>query len=289
MSSPRIAFVTFDKEPQIAEDDAIAAAALRDRNAKVEAAVWSDPSVRWDDFDLVVIRSTWDYHERAPEFSNWLERLERTSARVWNPVGSLIWNMDKRYLLELAGKGVPIVPTRRLERGEHASLENVLRQERWTNVVVKPAVSAGSFGTFRASLADADKSEQAFHRLLANSDVLVQPFVEEILEGGEWSLLFFGNEFSHALVKRPSQGDFRTQSSFGATHARVVPGEGLLRQARTAIEATGERHLYARVDGVMVREQFQLMELELIEPCLYLDRDRPAAERFANAAMALTK
>ncbi|WP_394826020.1 RimK family alpha-L-glutamate ligase [Pendulispora albinea] len=292
MSGARIAFVTCAKWPAIADDDAVAAAVLGELDATVVAAVWSDPNVVWSDFDAVVLRSTWDYFERLPEFLDWLNRMEAAEVRVWNPVPTVRWNLDKRYLLELAARDIAIIPTERLERGQRTSLEEVLRRRGWTRAVVKPAVSAGSFRTFRTSIAEAASApgtahhEDAFQRLLAECDVLVQPFIDEIVDAGEWSFVFFDGTFSHALIKRTHPEDFRTQPQFGAVHTRTEPPAHLLERARAAMESLGERCLYARVDGVVVRERFHVMELELIEPCLYLDGDRAAAARFARAILA---
>ncbi|WP_394843614.1 hypothetical protein LZC95_42015 [Pendulispora brunnea] len=283
--NPRIAFATFEKMPVLDPDDVVAAAALQARGAAVEAAVWSDSRVRWRDFDAVALRSTWDYHHRPTEFVAWLQGLAADGVHVCNPVETVLWNMDKRYLLELSAKGVPIVPTRWIEQGENASLDDVLREQGWSNAVVKPAVSVNSFGTFRTSLAEAPKRQLELGRLLEESGVLVQPFVREIVDDGEWSLLFFDGEFSHALVKRPAQNDFRTQSNFGGKHTRTAPSESLVRQGRSVLDAILARPVYARVDGVVVGGQFQLMELELIEPSLYLDGDVAAAERFAGALL----
>jgi len=282
---PRIAFATFEEAPGLDPDDVLAAAALEARGATVKAAVWSDAHLPWRDFDVVAIRSTWDYHRRSGEFVDWLKRLAANGVRVCNPVETVLWNMDKRYLVELSTSGVPIVPTRWIEQGTKVLLEDVLREQGWTSAVVKPAVSVNSFGTFRTSLPEAAERQTEFGGLLQGSGVLVQPFVKEIVETGEWSLLFFDGRFSHALVKRPARGDFRTQSGFGGQHTRTEPSESLVRQAGAVLEAVRLPHRYARIDGVVVDAQFQLMELELIEPSLYLDGDRAAADRFAAAIL----
>ena len=166
----------------------------------------------------------------------------------------MLWNLDKRYLLELERRGVPIVPTRLIERGP-LSLE-------WPEAVLKPAISGGAHRTFRIgagalSLADA-----------------------------EWSLIFFRGAFSHAVLKRPAVDDFRTQEAHGARVERAVPSAPVLAAAALALRAAAQETLYARVDGVWAGGAFLLMELELIEPSLYFLGDAAAADRFAAAIVA---
>lgn len=288
MSAPRVAFVTCAPRPAITDDDALAAEALRDGGAEVTPAVWSDADVDWGAFDAIIVRSTWDYHLRAAEFLAWLGRLETAHAPLWNDARTIAWNLDKRYLDVLAERGVSTVPTRRLARGAGVTLESVRREQGWPEVVVKPAVSASAWRTFRASAgqhANANANDGAeFERLLAEADVLVQPFLEEVQREGEWSFVFFGGAYSHAMRKRPARGDFRTQHEYGATHARGEPGAALIDRAREALEAVDAPTLYARVDGVPSAGGLCVMEVELIEPSLFFAGDRAAAERFARAA-----
>ncbi len=319
MSAPRVAFVTCAPRPAITDDDALAAEALREGGAEVTPAVWSDADVDWGAFDAIIVRSTWDYHLRSVEFLAWLGRLEAARAPLWNDARTITWNLDKRYLDVLAERGVLTAPTRRVARGSGVTLATVLREQGWPEVVVKPAVSASAWRTFRAS-AGADRNAgnagnarsagndgndgngtnarndgnsgndatngaaaAEFERLLAEVDVLVQPFLEEVQREGEWSFVFFGGAYSHAMRKRPARGDFRTQEEHGATHARGQPDAALIDRAREALEAVGAPTLYARVDGVPSAGRLCVMEVELIEPSLFFAGDRAAAERFARA------
>ncbi|HSF41657.1 MAG TPA: hypothetical protein VLT87_17795 [Thermoanaerobaculia bacterium] len=281
----RIAFVTHAGRPDLADDDRLAAAEISRRGARVEAAVWDDPHVDWSGFDRVVLRSCWDYHLRLPEFLGWLGGLERAGAPVWNPPAVVRGNADKGYLADLAAGGVPVVATMRVERGAAADLASILDERGWTDAVVKPAVSASAFLTRRVRREEAVEAQADFEHLLALSAALVQPFLPEVQSGGEWSLLFFAGEYSHAVLKRPRAGDFRVQTEHGGSTLAQRPSPALVAQARQVLEHIPGPWLYARVDGVEVDGTFLLMELELIEPSLFLACDREAPARFATAVL----
>jgi glutathione synthase/RimK-type ligase-like ATP-grasp enzyme len=219
------------------------------------------------------------------EFSDWLQSLERVAARVFNPVPLVRWNLDKGYLDDLAARGVPTLRTRRIGRGDQVGLAGLLAQEGWRDAVVKPAVSASAFGTFRTRDLGASAAESRFREMSKDRDVLVQEFRPEVIEDGEWSACFFDGRLSHAALKRPAPGDFRTQLALGGSCVRAQPPEAVVRGAEDVLAALGERPLYARVDGFVCAGEFRLVELELIEPVLYLAGDAEAAARFASCIL----
>jgi glutathione synthase/RimK-type ligase-like ATP-grasp enzyme len=239
----------------------------------------------------VVVRSCWDYFLRPAEFHAWLDRLEADRATVYNPVPTLRWNADKRYLRDLEARGVPVVPTHWIPLGAAPSLREIRRRTGWTELVVKPAVSGGAHRTWRSSPGAASVSTADDARLAesaAEGDVMVQPMLAEIEREGEWSLHFFDGAFSHAIVKRPRAGDFRVQLEHGGSVVSVDPTAELIEAARRAIDAApnaGEPPLYARVDGCVVNGAFVLMELELLEPALSLAWADGAADRLADALL----
>ncbi len=282
---PRFAFATWKGLPALSPDDRQVAAALEERGARVESCLWTDRSVEWEQFAAVVLRSTWDYHLRVAEFGDWLHSLERAGARVFNPVPLVRWNLDKRYLDDLAARGVPTLHTRRVGRGDRVRLGELLAEEGFRDAVVKPAVSASAFGTFRTGELGAAAAESRFRVMLEERDVLVQEFRREVVEDGEWSLCFFDGRFSHAALKRPSPGDFRTQLELGGSCVRTSPPDVVLRGAENVLSTLGETPLYARVDGFLCAGEFRLVELELIEPSLYLAGDAEAAARFARSIL----
>jgi glutathione synthase/RimK-type ligase-like ATP-grasp enzyme len=275
----RLALATAAHLPGVQPDDAHLAASLQQLGVEPVACTWSEPALDWSGFDAVLIRTTWDYFKRYPEFVRWLDALPVPTI---NPAPLLRWNSDKRYLLELQAQGVDIFDSRVVAGRDLAS---ALEPDAGRDVVVKPTVSGGAWHTVRGIAGDA-----AFADVLAGLprglDYLVQPFVPEVADGGEWSLLFFDDAYSHAVIKRPAHGDYRVQGDFGGTAEAAEPDASILAAARRALDAVARLghpdHAYVRVDGVQVGGRFLVMELEMIEPGLHLGHRPDVAERFAR-------
>ncbi len=289
MARRRIALATSVRYPELPADERLAVPALARLGVAAEPVVWDDAGAAWTTFDAVVIRSCWDYHLKLAAFLAWLARLDELGVPVLNPPPLVRWNADKRYLLALAARGVTIVPTRVLPRGAPDSGHALLRaldELEADEAVVKPAVSASAHGTWRTSRAAASADAGRLEALVGGGDVLVQPFVPAVAEAGEWSVLCFGGKPSHAVLKRPAPGDWRVQGELGGTAELAAPPPAVLGQARRVLEAAGAGAApYARVDGCMIDGTFVLMELELIEPQLYLDLAPHAPDRLARAIM----
>jgi glutathione synthase/RimK-type ligase-like ATP-grasp enzyme len=276
-----VALATSEKFAGLTDDDALLLEPLAERDLHAEAAVWSDPCVRWTDYDGVILRSCWDYHLRLSEFLRWISELNQSGIRVLNPPAMIRWNADKTYLRELEGKGVPVIPTFWPEK--RVRLGDKLRGLGWNKAVIKPCVSATAHRTMLVSVEDADKAQPLLDELIGDVGGLVQQFVDSVQTRGEWSLMFFAGEFSHAVIKTPKAGDFRVQHDFGGSEQSAEPPDFVLQGARRVISAVEGVPLYARVDGVEDDGRFLLMELELIEPALFLSLHTAAAERFAAA------
>ena len=282
----RIALATYSKLPTLNDDDRLLIPALAALGVTAVPAVWDSGQVCWDEFQGVLIRSSWDYHLRPLEFLDWIARLERGGVRVWNPGALLRWNHHKRYLRDLAARGVATVPTRWLARGEPADLRALLAEVGWREAVIKPAVSASAFGTWRSSTETASRDQSRLEELLSTGDVMVQPLLSEVGDAGEWSLVFLGGSFSHAVLKRPAAGDYRVQWEFGGSAVSAAPARRLIADAERVLAAAPGDALYARVDGVEREDRLVLMELELIEPHLFLGWDNGAAWQLAGALRA---
>jgi len=279
----RIALATAAKLPLLNDDDRLLIPALGELGFAAVPAVWDAPAVCWEEFQAVVVRSCWDYHERLEEFLAWVTRLERAGVPLWNPPAVLRWNSHKSYLRDLAARGVPIVPTRWLARSRPVDLATLLRDAGWRDAVVKPAVSASAAGTWRTSTETATTDQGRLNELLLAGDVMVQPFVSEVRDAGEWSILFFGERYSHAVLKRPAVDDYRVQWEFGGSAVTLAPPPGLVADATAVMAAVQGQPLYARVDGVERAGRLVLMELELVEPHLFLGWDADATGRLAGA------
>lgn len=279
----QVALVTCTRQPDIHLDDRLVADALARRGFRVSAGAWNDSSIDWRQFAAVVIRSTWDYHLDGERYVDWLHRCQSDGVNLWNPAAAVLANIDKRYLADFADAGVATVPIEYLVRGRTQALGALLERRRWTQAVVKPAVSASAFGTWRTSLAASEADQSRLDEGVMRRSLLVQPFTDEIVTSGEWSIVFFDGEFSHAVLKKPAPGDFRVQEELGghAEPRRLAPA--IVEQARRVLAHAGGPLLYARVDGIERDGQFVLMELEVNEPFLYLGASSGAAERFADA------
>jgi glutathione synthase/RimK-type ligase-like ATP-grasp enzyme len=285
VTSYRVALATCAALRELSDDDRPLLAELWGLGIKAEPAVWDDASVDWKSYDAVVIRSTWDYHLSPASFSAWLARLEALGVPLWNPAPVVRANADKSYLRELEARGVSVVPTLWIEQGKPAVLDALLASRGWADAVVKPVISGGAFRTSRVKRGG-DAGQAALDDVLAHSAAMVQPFLPEIAAEGEWSFIFLGGEFSHAVLKTPRAGDFRVQEDHGGRTERREPPPGLLTQAREAAIAGPTPWLYARVDGVRRGDELVVIELELIEPSLYLRHSPTAARKLADAIKA---
>jgi len=278
----RLALATCTARPWIDPDDAHLAATLAQLGVPPTVCVWNDAQVDWSAFDLVLIRTIWDYHKHPAAFGQWLDRLDRLGVAMLNDSRLLRWNSDKRYLFELARLGVATIPTRLAHGSE---LARVLASMPGASVVVKPTISGGAWQTLRGEVGD-DAFAASVAQLPTALDYLVQPYLSEIAGAGEWSLLYFGGEYSHAVIKRPAAGDYRVQDEHGGRSEPAVPDAATSAAAGRALAALAvaghDVPAYARVDGVVSGGRFVLMELELIEPSLFLAGQPQAAERFAH-------
>jgi glutathione synthase/RimK-type ligase-like ATP-grasp enzyme len=282
-AKPRVALVTCTAYPELFEDDLPLARELEQLGITPVPAIWDDPAIDWTSFDVLVIRTPWDYFERSAEFRPWLDARIASGVLMCNAGDILDWNYDKGYLLDLEAAGVPLVPTICIGRGERADVAALARARGWDEIVVKPTISGGAYRTHRFRVDDTAAYQHEIDGTLADRGVLVQPFLPEILDGGELSLLFFDGVFSHAVCKRPKAGDYRVQFQFGGTTERVEVEPALVEQARACALAAPSLPVYARVDGVVKDGQFLLMELEVFEPLMFLAHHPEAPGRFARA------
>jgi glutathione synthase/RimK-type ligase-like ATP-grasp enzyme len=254
--------------------------ALVEAGADVAPIVWSDP-FNAAAFDLVLPLLAWGYHKHFDRWCAVLDRLESSGARVLNPVPLLRWNSDKAYLAELYENGIPVVPTEVAESLDETSLERIRHHFGCTDVVVKPPVSASAYLTFPI------RSGEPLPDSVRGRKMLVQPWLESITTTGEWSLVFFGGELSHAVTKVPVSGEFRVQPEYGGIIERCTPPPGAEKVARAALAAAPATALYARVDLVVGNcGNMQVMELELIEPAFWLAQAPEAGALFASAVIA---
>jgi hypothetical protein len=279
----RCAFLTLDERGDFVIDDEHAIEPLAGLGWQVSTLSWRQTAEPWDGFDAVVIRSTWDYWDDVPAFLEVLAQIDRQT-RLANPLSLVHWNLAKTYLQDLQGNGVGIVPTLWLEGLQGRTPAECAQHLGTDQLVVKPVIGANGQDAFRFSRNEDSVRWAGISARFPGRACMVQPFMPNVLSEGEYSLFFFGGVFSHAILKVPAEGEFRSQEERGAEIIPVVPEAGLLEQGQLALAVVSPPPLYARVD--MVRgagEDFGVLELELIEPSLYLRMDVEAPQRFAQA------
>ena len=267
-------------------DDELLLDPLARRGWEVEMVPWRRPGVEWSRFRAVLVRTTWDYPDDPEGFLGALESVDRSPALLLNPLELIRWNVEKTYLRDLEARGVPVVPTawgRGLTREALARHRRELQAER---MVVKPVVGANASRLHRLD-PDEDEAEERAIRSLGDRPYLAQPFVPGVVEEGEYSLFYFGGALSHAILKSPTESDFRVQEEHGGRIRAVGAGPDLLAAGERVMESVRPVPLYARVDVVpMADGGYALMELELVEPALYFRMDSRAPDRFVKAFLA---
>ncbi len=278
--SLRLGFLTAPQLPELTLDDCLVLPYLSELGIEVEPVIWTE-TFEPDRYQALVMRSCWDYHLTIDAFKHWLEYLKQIKVPVLNTPEVMLANLDKRYLLELSQQGLSIVPSILLTSTQNKDITQIITQQGWSEAVIKPLVSGNGYQTRRM------KPGQTLPEELQESQAgfLLQPFVESIQSQGEWSLIYFGGNFSHAVNKLPATDGFLIHEEHGgSTRALPVPPT-LLRQA-SQLAQTRPDWLYARLDYVWYAEQWCLSELELIEPHLYLGYEAAAASRWALALQA---
>jgi glutathione synthase/RimK-type ligase-like ATP-grasp enzyme len=272
-----VTLATSAKAPALTPSDALLRSALEKLGVRVDVQVWDRiaPSN-----EIVCVRSTWDYHHRPDDFRQWVTSWRSRPGLLWNAPETILWNMDKIYLRSLDAQGIAIPETMFFA----AQVPPDLSMAQANALVVKPRISATALGTYRVDHRMPLTADQMAPLVRAGS--MVQRFVPEILEEGELSLMFFGGRYSHAVRKRAAAGDFRVQSDFGGTVAVHRASAQERRFAERVLACIPAPWVYARVDVVQSREGLLLMELELIEPELFLTWTPQAAASFAGELAA---
>ncbi|KRC58360.1 hypothetical protein ASE14_17275 [Agromyces sp. Root81] len=265
------------------DDDRRLLEAFSALGADAEPVAWTDPEVDWDAYDAVVLRSTWDYVDRLPQFLEVIAAIERSSATLLNPEAPVRWNADKHYLDDLDRLGAPIVPLIRGTPAAGALLHAQIADAGWHELVLKPAVGVGGSGVVRATAATLHSELDA---LPPETEVMVQPFASAILDEGELSFIYLGDRLSHVLRKRPATGDFRAHGIYGGTVEATSADPADVAEVHSLLARLPFDLLYARFDVVRVDGRLAVLELELIEPMLYFGLAPGSAERLAEAALA---
>jgi len=280
----RIALVTYRRLPDLDPDDRPLADVLARQGHQVAAAIWDDPAVDWSWFDVALLRSTWDYFHRRDEFLAWAERAA-AATRLLNPIALVRWNSHKSYLIELGRRGAEVIPTEIVPARSPLDVKSRMAANGWTRAVLKPAVSGDAYGTILVDEGGMAAAQAHADALLAERDVMLQPYFASVEEPGERCLVHIDGRFSHAVRKRSHFLGGRHAGPEGIT---VEAADDEREAAARVLRLAGaEDALYARVDLARDGEGRPcLMELELVEPTLFFTVAPGAAERMVDALEA---
>lgn len=283
-----VGILTCARLPELLESDQKLIPLFHKHSITAKAVIWDDESIDWTTFDYLLFRNTWDYYQKEAAFNDWLQKIESLGIKTLNPIATIQQNKHKFYLKELENKGVLILPTIFLEKNSNKNLDTFLPKN-WQKIVIKPAFSAGSYLTKLVDRSEIASIQNEFQEHLITKDFLLQEFRPEIKDLGETSFIFFNGIFSHAINKKPVEGDFRVQIQYGGLYTIIDPTTELINQAQAILNQIQKQLLYARIDGIVKDKQLHLMEIELIEPDLYFDIAIGSRERFLEAFLKVTE
>ena len=256
---------------------------LENNGLKVDVTYWSNESYDWTSTKSAVFRTVWDYFENFEKFYSWLNKI-KNQTKLINSYELVNWNINKKYLLDLESNGINIVPTRLINKGSTETLKSICSIENYGDIVIKPAISAAAYQTYKIASNEVNNYEDLFSDLIQEKDMLVQPFFEQITSLGEASLMIFDGNFSHAILKRAKEGDFRVQDDFGGTVECYIPTDKEISFALDVISACKTKPSYGRVDIVWDEsKEVYLSELELFEPELWFREHSKSADMLAEA------
>ena len=267
-----LALLTTDKYPNKL-DDHLLIQALHEYDIETKSIDWNVPASALSEFDAVLVYSAWDYPEDHPKFMALLRDVEAMGIKVYNPPSIIEWNSHKTYLKDLEKMGLKTIDSIYLSSDELIHLKELMLEKGWDECVIKPQISTSGHNTHRFNLSTLD----SIQNLLKDSpeQFIVQPFVEEIITEGEWSFVFFENEYIHCLLKKPDQGEFLVQKG---KKVLIQPPEWMLQEAKKIAKTINLPILQMRIDVIRRGNELIIMEVEMIEPSLYL-RFFPGSEK----------
>jgi glutathione synthase/RimK-type ligase-like ATP-grasp enzyme len=256
----------------------------------VDVISWHATDIDWSQYDAVIVRSTWDYQEHADAFIDKLIEITKHDTVLINPLSLMQWNISKRYLQILQTQGITIIPSVFFDSVAISDIYAQFAYFDTQEIIIKPLISANSDNTFRLDHTNLMAQAGPVSNIFSTTPCVIQPFLDSVINEGEYSLFYFNGEYSHTIRKVPKSGDFRVQEEHGGELITVIPDERQLSTAAKVLAALPEKSLYARVDLIRnPRAQkddiWQLMEVELIEPSLYFNMDEASPERFVQATL----
>ncbi|MFZ1749547.1 MAG: hypothetical protein WAU01_05125 [Saprospiraceae bacterium] len=281
-----IAILTCVDFPDLTEADRPLIRLLAEKNIQSSPIIWDAAAVDWHQFTHVLFRSVWDYFLKTDHFFKVLHDINEAGLICFNSLSTIEYNSHKYYLQDLQSEGIDIVPTLFLDKGSDLN-KDIILSKNWEWLIIKPAISAGSYLTEKFHIDQLNDIKGKYREYMKVQDFMIQKYLPEIIDSGEISMVFFNGVFSHAVIKTPKSGDFRIQSQFGGTYKSYQMDSSLISVGQNILSKMQGDHLYARIDGVMSDGQFLLMEVELIEPDLYLDHVYDGQKRLVEAMISV--
>jgi hypothetical protein len=278
-------FVTWDVPnfDELFTEDKLLQHGFEAQGFEADIVVWSQPDINWNYYDIALIRSTWDYLDQKDLFLEVLAQVEASTCILLNPLEAVRWNIDKHYLFDLERWGVPIIPTYLASHVETDTLHRIFTDKGWRTAIIKPMVGLAASYTHKVRL---DELEDTLRTLKANysqQEFMIQPFIESVVNEGEWSFIYFDRNLSHALLKKPAPNDYRVQGIYGGTIQRAEPHPDDLAQAQAILNKLPFDILQARLDFIRVDGYLSIIEVELIEPIFSFNLVPESIERLVDA------
>jgi len=280
----KIGFITCQEYAQLADDEHHLFPSFEVADLKIIPIIWDQP-INYEEFDLLVFRSAWDYHHKPTAFFEWLQELKKVKTPIANPISIIEENYDKYYLKDYQEKGFSIIPTLFFDNVRNVDLAKIMAERNWQRGVIKPAISMSAYHTYSFDATNYESLQSQLTSFYGKTKVMVQKFAPEITSIGEWSLVFFDKEYCMSALKLPKKGEFRVQSELGGTIAYPEPPSHIIAEAKAILDSYEEEILYARMDGIIHNNHFQLMEAELIDPELYFRSGEKGRKAFLEAIL----
>jgi glutathione synthase/RimK-type ligase-like ATP-grasp enzyme len=280
----RIGIITCEKFPNLFGKDVEIKSKLEGFGFQVDALIWDRKNIDWAYYDCLIFRSPWDYFEKQEQFLIWFEYIKSLGMKTVNSIEIIEKNLHKFYLKDLQEQRIRLIDTYFVTKKEISNLREFIPLS-WVQIVIKPAIAAGSYLTKIIDNSNVDLQIESIAEEYKYHDILVQKFMPEISVVGETSSLYFGGKYSHSVVKFPKEGDFRIQSQYGGKYSRVSLNETIYNQVEYIYNVACQGATYGRIDGIILGDQFYLMEVELFEPDFYLELCDEALDRYINALL----
>ena len=266
----------------VLREDELVINALEGKDLSVIKKDWNDPNFNWNNTRSVLFRSTWDYFDNFEQFKKWFDKTRNTCLMI-NSSETIEWNLDKHYLLDLQKHQIPIPNSIFIKRGSSVDLSLLMQKKNWNEIVVKPTISGAAKNTYRLKKEDINQFDSTWKKLIYQEDFIVQEFQNNVIKKGEVAMMVIGGKYTHAVLKKAKEGDFRVQDDFGGSIAKYSPSEKMVKLAEKCTGILSAIPSYARVDIIWDNSgDLAVSELELIEPELWFRLNPNAAQKLAE-------